>query len=160
MFSLYYFFFMRHCLCLQSLYLPFISASLAPLSRAGVWETVTFSQPVMFLQITEGLWSCCTPHCQGLRQAHAICQIDGKVAEWGWDTLCWSILLSFMCHIWMSCGSHTFVICCWGTRLKDWPPQHTNTHTHRQERIMVLRNYSTCGHQSLNETIIVVPSLR
>lgn len=96
----------------------------------------------MFLQITEGLWSHCTPHCQGLRQAHAICQIDGKVAEWGWDTLCWSTLLSFMCHIWMSRESHTFVICCWDPPERLAAAAYKHTHTHRQGRIVVLRNYS------------------
>lgn len=111
----------------------------------------------MFLQITEGLWSRCTPHCQGLRQAHAICQIDGKVAEWGWDTLCWSTLLSFMCHIWMSCESHTFVICCWHPPETLASAAHTHTSTDRREKWSSVITL-TCGHQSLNATIILIPS--
>lgn len=113
-------------------------------------ETVTFSQPVMFLQITEGLWSRCTPRCQGLRQAHAICQTDGKVAEWG--ILCWSTLFVFcVSHldiVWKSHLYNLLLAATWNTGLCS--------KTHRRSGITLVI-ICTCGHQSLIDTIILIP---
>lgn len=122
-------FFMRRCLCLQSLYLPFISASLALLvGRVSGRQSLSPSL-WCFCRLQRGLWSHCTPHCQGLRRAHAICQIDGKVAEWG-------LRHPLLIHTFVFYVSRLDVV--WkphlcnlllATRLKRWPPQHTNTQT-------------------------------
>lgn len=89
----------------------------------------------MFLQITEGLWSRCTPHCQGLRRAHAICQTDGKVAEWG--ILCWSTLFVFcVSHldiVWKSHLYNLLLAATWNTGLCS--------KTHRRSGIMDPGNY-------------------
>lgn len=98
--SLFLFFSLRNCL---SLYLPFISALLALLAGRVSGRQSLSPSLWCFCRLQKGLWSHCTPRCQGLRRAHAICQIDGKVAEWGLRHP--SVdphFLSFMCHIWMS----------------------------------------------------------
>lgn len=92
----------------------------------------------MFLQITEGLWSHCTPHCQGPRQAHAICQIDGKVEEWG-------LRHPLLIHTFVFYVSHLDVV--WKPHLCNlllgtaWKLSLCSIQTLTGERIMVLRNY-------------------
>lgn len=82
---------MRHCLCWQSLYLPFISASL-----------------ILLVGRVSGRRSLL------IAKAHAICKIHSKVAEWG---LRHPLLIHIFCLLCVRfcvlCGSHTFMICCW-----------------------------------------------
>lgn len=108
----------------------------------------------MFLQITEALWSLCTPHFQGLRQARAICQIDGKAAEWGWGTLHWSSVFVFpVSHF----GCHAAAAPLWSTaqnHLKDRLPQTPADRTEQRPSVIA----PTYGGQPLNETITAVLS--
>ena len=128
--SLSLFFFMRRCLCLQSLYLPFISASLALLvGRVSGRQSLSPSL-WCFCRLQRGLWSRCTPHCQGLRRAHAICQIDGKVAEWG-------LRHPLLIHTFVFYVSRLDVV--WKPHLCNLLPANaglrsTQTHTHRRRR--------------------------
>lgn len=84
-FSPFFFFPSRGAVCcLRCLYLPFISDSLTLLAGRVSGRQSLSPGPVMFLQITEGLWSRRSLLiAEASDGARAICRIDGKVAEWG-----------------------------------------------------------------------------
>lgn len=133
--------------CLRSLYLPFISDSLTLLAGRVSGRQSLSPGPVMFLQITEGLWSRRSLLiAEASDGARAICQIDGKVAEWGPRR---PLLIRYFLPFYVSRSGvawkpHLCNLNPAGSRLTRRPKgRRTNTNTPADgQRITGLRNYS------------------
>lgn len=119
--------------CLRSLYLPFISDSLTLLAGRVSGRQSLSPGPVMFLQITEGLWSRRSLLiAEASDGARAICQIDGKVAEWGprHPLLIRYFLPFYVSHSGVAWKPHLCNLNPAGGRLKRRPTAGAQTQTH------------------------------